>query len=381
LEGNRLRVAWLFEYPTLHGGERSLLATLPVLRREQIEPSALAPPDGPLANELARSGVPLVPFDVAERGRRLSRDVLRASLLEQLTALRPAVLHANSLSMGRLSGPVARDAGVPSIAHLRDIVGLSAGAVADLNCHTRLLAVSQATREFHVRQGVAADRAHVCYNGVDLDVFRPRPPTGWLHRGLGLPNDALLVATIGQLVMRKGHDVLVRAAARIKDRLPAVHWLIIGERHSQKPEALAYEASLHAAVAEAGLTRRFHFLGTLGNVADVLPELDLLLHPAQQEPLGRVLLEAAAAGVPIVATDVGGTREIFPNPTIARLVGPNDDEALAAAMVELIECPLAREKLSLAARRRMEEQFDISQAAEALVQHYRAAASSCEVAI
>jgi glycosyltransferase involved in cell wall biosynthesis len=373
-----LRVVWLFEYPTLHGGERSLLATLPLLRPEGIEPMAIAPAEGALANELARSGVPLASFDVSEDGRRLPRDVLRASLLAQLMALRPTLLHANSLSMGRLSGPVAHATGLPSIAHLRDIVGLSATAVVDLNFHTRLLAVSQATREFHIRQGVAPDRMHVCYNGVDLELFRPRPPTGWLHRQLGLPDDAVLVATIGQLILRKGHDVLVHAAARVKDRLPNVHWLVIGERHSQKAEAIAYEASLHAEIAAAGLARRFHSLGTLENVEVVLSEITLLVHPARQEPLGRVLLEAAAAGVPIIATDVGGTPEIFPNPTMARLVGANNDEALAAAMIELIESPIAREKLSLAARRRMEQRFDIRQAAEALVQHYGAVASGSE---
>ncbi|HWB09741.1 MAG TPA: glycosyltransferase [Pirellulales bacterium] len=373
-----MRVAWLFEYPTLHGGERSLLATLPGLRQERIEPVALAPREGPLANELTRSGVPLVPLHVTEHGRRPPRDVLRASLLAQLATLRPALLHANSLSMGRLSGPVALRAGMPSIAHLRDIVGLSAAAVADLSCHARLLAVSQATREFHLRQGVAADRTYVCHNGVDLDLFGPRPPTCWLHGRLGLPNDAVLVATIGQLVMRKGHDVLVRAAARIKDCLPNVHWLVIGERHSQKAEAVAYEAALHVAVASAGLARRFHFLGSLESVADVLPELALLVHPARQEPLGRVLLEAAAAGVPTVASNVGGTREIFPDPAMARLVEADDDEALAAAVADLITSPEEREKMSLAARRRIEGHFDVRRAAEALVGHYRAIASKTE---
>jgi glycosyltransferase involved in cell wall biosynthesis len=367
-----MRVAWLFEYPTLHGGERSLLATLPILRGEKIEPIALAPCEGPLVAELTRNHVELFPFDVFDGRLRQPRDVLRAALLARLNAVQPDLLHANSLSMGRLSGPVAHQAGIPSIAHLRDIVGLSAAAVADLNCHARLLAVSQATREFDVRQGVAADRTHVCCNGVDLDTFRPRPATDWLHRRLGLPTDTMLAATIGQLIMRKGHDVLVRAAARIKDRFSELHWLIIGERHSQKAEAIAYETGLHAAIAAAGLGARFHFLGTIDNVADVLSELTMLVHPARQEPLGRVLLEAAAAGVPCIATAVGGTREIFPDPTMSRLVPPDDDQALANAIVELAESPSMREQLSLAARRRIEQQFDIQQSASALIEHYRA---------
>jgi glycosyltransferase involved in cell wall biosynthesis len=367
-----MRVAWLFEYPTLHGGERSLLATLPVLRKAKIEPVALAPPQGLLAEELARHRIRLVPFNIVDGGHRLPRDALREELAARLRELRPTLLHANSLSMGRLSGPVTQTTGLPSIAHLRDIIGLSAAAIADLNCHTRLLAVSHATRDFHALQGIDGDRTCVCYNGVDLELFRPRPPTGRLHRRLGLSNDVMLVGTIGQIIMRKGHDVLIRAAGRVKDRLPQLHWLIVGERHSQKAEAIDYQTGLHAAIETAGLRNRFHFLGTLDNVAEVLPELMLVVHPARQEPLGRVLLEAAASAVPCIATEVGGTREIFPEASMARLIPPNDDAALAAALDDLVSSPIERSQMAQAARRRAEEQLDIDQAARSLVEHYRA---------
>lgn len=369
-----MRVAWLFEYPTLHGGERSLLASLGVLRREGIEPVALAPSKGPLADHLAQQGVAHWPFDIVRGGRRAPIDDLRQTLLSQLDAIDAALLHANSLSMGRLAGPVAQAANRPSIAHLRDIIGLSAAAAADLNCHTRLLAVSRATRDFHLRQGVDEDRTHVCCNGVDLELLRPRAATGWLRRRLGLPDDAVLAATIGQLVMRKGHDVLVRAAALLQHRLPRLHWLMIGERHSQKPEAIAYEASIHAQISAAGLPGRFHFLGTLENVAPVLPELTLLVHPARQEPLGRVLLEAAAAGVPCVATDVGGTCEIFPDAGMARLVPANNEQALAAAIAELLLSPAERATMARAARRRIERHFGIERASRELIGHYHAVA-------
>ena len=64
---------------------------------------------------------------------------------------------------------------------------MSRQAIADLNCHSRLLAVSEATRQFHVAQGLAGEKTFVLYNGIDLEQFRPRPPTGYLHRQLGLP--------------------------------------------------------------------------------------------------------------------------------------------------------------------------------------------------
>jgi glycosyltransferase involved in cell wall biosynthesis len=366
-----LRVVWLLEYPTLNGGERSLLATLPALRNQGIEPLALAPATGPLALELARYGIEHVPFDTFDSAKqKRSRDVLRQTLSDRLASLRPALLHANSISMGRLSGPVARTSNLPSIAHLRDLVGLSQAAVADLNCHSRLLAVSHATREFHVQQGVDAARTLVCYNGVDLTRFRPHSPTGWLHRRLGIPEDALLAAAIGQVIYRKGQDVVIRAAAHLRERLPHLHWLIIGERYSQKPEAAQHEEALHDEVKRTRMTHRIHFLGTVDGVERVLPELTLLVHAARQEPLGRVLLEAAAAGVPCVASDVGGTREIFLDSTHARLIPANDPEALAGAVTALIEDPAERQRLAAAAHRRIAALFGAHAAGRSLAEHY-----------
>ena len=123
----------LCEYPTLNGGERSMLATLDGLRAGGFAPVVMAPPAGPLSDELARRGVELLPFCCrTDRGERMPLGRLREELAAVLRRRRPALLHANSLAMGRLSGPVAAELQLPSIAHLRDIVGLSAQAVADL---------------------------------------------------------------------------------------------------------------------------------------------------------------------------------------------------------------------------------------------------------
>lgn len=368
-----IRVAWLFEYPTLHGGERSLLATLPYLRAAGIDVFALAPPAGPLADRLVAEGVPLIAFEtVDEAGARRSQSQLRERLAEALAASSVDLLHANSLAMGRLSGPVAEASNLPSLSHLRDILRLSAAAVADLNRHRRLLAVSQATRDFHAAQGLAAEKLQVLYNGVDLEQFRPRRASGWLHEQLKLPREAMLIGSIGQLVLRKGHDVLARAAASLADSLPHVHWIIAGSRHSQKDEAIGHEAAVRETFVAAGLADRVHFLGTVKNVAELLPELALLVHPSRQEPLGRVLLEAAASGVACIATEAGGTGEIFP-PALgaARLAPAGDWQALAGAIAELAADPQARAQLGLAARRQAELHFDIRQAAAGLVEHYR----------
>ena len=133
------RLLILCEYTTLHGGEHSMLSTLGGVRNAGFEIGVAAPHEGPLVDELQSRGAEHVPFRFRDgRGRRLPREQLRKQLGAVLAGRRPDLVHANSLSMGRLAGPVLRDARLPGIAHLRDILTLSAQAVADLNCHARL---------------------------------------------------------------------------------------------------------------------------------------------------------------------------------------------------------------------------------------------------
>lgn len=366
------RLALVFEYATLSGGERSILATLGDVGEAGFDLAAIGPPTGPLAEALSHRGVELLPLVTVDAdGSRSSQKQIREEIGRSLGKLRPDLVHANSLSMGRLSGPVVAEMGLASIAHLRDILRLSRQAINDLNCHRRLLAVSRATRDFHVAAGLSARKTHLLHNGVDLDRFRPRPATGYLHRELGLPAEARLLGTIGQIGLRKGQDVLLEAANLLADDFPEVHYLVVGERWSAKEESRQYEARLHEA-ATRSLAGRLHLLGYRDDVDRLLNELTLLIHPARQEPLGRVLLEAAASGIAVVATDVGGTAEIFPySSQTARLVLPDNADDLAAALGELLDDSNRRESLGRAARRRAEEAFGTDKAAAGLIEHYR----------
>jgi glycosyltransferase involved in cell wall biosynthesis len=365
-------VLLLLEYAALNGGERSLLAVLEDLQQSGYRMSAAAPPSGPLADELQARGVEVIPFDVcAPGGQRFSQTALRERLREIIVSYRPELVHANSLAMGRLSGPVVSDLGVYSVAPLRDMMSLTAAALRDLCCHTRLLAVSHATRSWYVERGVDPARIHVLYNGVDLDTFRPRPTTGYLHRELGLADDAKLIGSIGQISLRKGFDTVVASARLLAASHPRVHWLIVGERHAQKDETRQFEEALRQASASPPLAGRLHLLGRRDDVPRLLNELAVLVHPARQEPLGRVLLEAAASGVPVVATDVGGTAEIFPpDSQAAVLVPPDNAEAMARAMGLLLDNAVLEETLATGARRRAESMFDARQSAASLARHY-----------
>lgn len=367
------RIAWLFEFAELNGAERSLMATLAGIRREGFTPVALAPTEGPLPQLLHAQNVEHVPFDVRDaEGRRKGTSELQKELVSRLRGLDVALLHANSLSMGRLSGPIVARLHVPSIAHMRDIYRLSRQAVNDMNLHTRLLAVSEAVRAFHIDQGVDEAKARVIYNGVDLKAFRPREASGYLHKKLELPANSLLFAAIGQIGLRKAQDVLLHAFARLAIQHPEAHLLIVGERHSQKDEAVQFAEDLEVRARQPDLHGRVHFMGHCNDVASLLPELRGLIHAARQEPLGRVLLEAAACGVPVVTTNVGGTREIFPLEEYGGLLVEADDvAALAFAWERLFDDPVLHKRLADGARRRACEQFPLEKCVENLVMQYK----------
>jgi glycosyltransferase involved in cell wall biosynthesis len=368
------RLLILCEYPTLLGGERSMLATLPAVAAEGFDVLVAAPPDGALADQLSCRGIPHLKWRTHdEHSQRFPLSQLRADLATLSRQTKPDLIHANSLSTSRISGPVAVECGVRSIGHLRDIQKLPAQAVEDINAHCRLLAVSRATRDFHVAQGLAAPKCFVVNNGVDLAEFQPRPSTGYLHRELNLPGNARLCAVIGQLGLRKGTDVALSAALQIADQFKNLHWLIAGERTSTKAESREFEDLVRSIAADEPLAGRVHFLGTRTDVPALLAECDLLVHAARQEPLGRVLLEAAASGLAIIATDVGGTREIFPTGAIAAILVPTDNRsALADAVRSLLSDDFRRQQLGAAARQRAETAFNVRDAAPRLIEQYRA---------
>ncbi len=364
-----MHVTFLCEFGSLNGGEQSLLAVLPFLQSAGLRLMAIAPPQGPLAEAFRGLGVELVPWFDPERENfaTFSLAEKRERLAGLLAKRRCDLLHANSLSMGRLSGPVLAELEIPGISHIRDIIRLSRQAVCDLNRHSRLLAVSEATRAYHLAQGIDADRCRTLYNGVDLAKFAPKPPSGFLHRELGIPPARPLLGTIGQIGPRKGQDILLEALGPVLESLDP-HLLVIGSRFSEKEESLEFERRLREKAAEPPFRGRVHFLGVRSDVPELLTELTLLVHPARQEPLGRVLLEASACGCPILASNVGGTAEILPNREM--LFPPNDPGALRGKLSAILQDASLRKTWANESRKKAERLFSVEQSAQKLLREY-----------
>ena len=356
----RPKILLFFEYATLNGGELSLLAMLEALGQTEFEFVAAAPPSGMLPERLEQCGVQVLPLTLRDtQGQKQPIDQINSHLLELVARVSPDLVHSNSLSMGRMIGRIASQFPVPCTSHLRDIIRLSKTAVSDLNRNAGLIAVSNATKQFHVRQGMLSDKLHVIYNGVNTELFRPTRTTGILRQELGLSGSAVLCANIGQICLRKGQTLLAQAAVCLAEEFPEANYLFIGQRHSQKAESVAHENAIGLIFREAGIEERLFSLGFRQDIPVILNEVDLVVHTAHQEPLGRVLLEAASCGQAIVATEVGGTAEILADQVSAVLVRPDDLEALTAAIRRMLTDREFRIRLGRQARMLAIEKFSL----------------------
>jgi glycosyltransferase involved in cell wall biosynthesis len=192
-----------------------------------------------------------------------------------------------------------------------------------------------------VSMGVADPRkAVVVLNGVPV-ADRPGDRDQARDR-LGIPRDALLLGCVGRLVELKNHAMLIDALPGLLAAHPALQAVIVGDGPLQ--------AALQARIDALGLGVRVRLTGARDDVHALLPALDVFVLPSRTEGLSIALLEACAAGLAVVATDVGGNGEIIADGRTGRLVPSDDVPALQAALDALLQDPAGRSRLGAAAR-------------------------------
>ncbi len=370
------RVLVFCEYGTINGGENSLFALLPQLQNHGWEFTFALPCPSPFSQRLQSIGVHVEPLELFVRRERKPLAEIRGELAKIIARVDHDLVHANSLNMSRMLGGVAAEfPKLPMIGHLRDIIKLNRTALSDLNQLDRIIAVSNATADFHVRAGLDRNRVHVLYNGVDLELFQPREKNYGLHDQLGVEYDSTIALSIGQIGLRKGWDTLLLAAEKLPLKSLNLHFVIAGERHSEKRESIEFEKRLHEQAKNKSLDGHVHFVGRLKDIHRAMNSADFLVHTARQEPLGRVLLESAAAGLPVIATNVGGTSEIFVEPdreqeSLASLVEKDCVDQLAGAISNMVTCGGKRNQIGQRLRSMAVRRFDARIAAFQLHQLY-----------
>jgi glycosyltransferase involved in cell wall biosynthesis len=365
----------------MSGAEFSLLSLMRGLDRTQFQSLLLLPGEGLFAECARKAGIELqivpsmVRFGEAFRLRVLPRVAICVwQIMKIIRCRRIRIVHVNSPRAAYIGALAGRLAGAFTLTHVRDIEqspfasrtkSRLLGFLSD-----RIVAVSRATAHAILTVNPALrGKVEVIYNGIDRKEMAVRPAAE--TRGcLGISSAAPLIGCAGILHPAKGQDILIRAAARIQVEFPEFRALLIGQVFHASDAG--YEIKLKKLVAELGIKDNIIFTGFRNDVFDLIQAMDVFVHPAVfQDPLPRILLEAAACGRPIVATNTGGIPEIIQDGISGLLVEPGNADALADAVLALLRHPDKAKRLGQAAMKRIEQVFSLRGHISALTVIYR----------
>ncbi|MCU0887787.1 MAG: glycosyltransferase [Rubritepida sp.] len=344
-----LRVLVMHEGATwLRGTEFVLLDILRHLDREAFAPLVWC--SGEVMEEAVRAlGYPVHRSPFAAylnypgswahfRTRYLASQVLEARRL--IHAHGAQVLHGNSSGLAQTLAPAAALTGRPLMIHVHNHHPRRARFVFLVHQADLLAGVADALVRPHAADGMPPERLRTIRNGIDPARLAWSGPR-WRDR-LGIPAEAPLVGTLGSLIHRKGHDVLVEALRRLG-----------GPAHAMIGGSGPDEAAIRAAVAAAGLEGRVHFAGQVDDPGAFYAGCDVFALASREEGMPLVLAEAGYAGVPAVASDVGGVAELVRDGETGRVVPPEDPAALAEALGALLADAPARARMGEAAAARV----------------------------
>lgn len=222
-----------------------------------------------------------------------------------------------------------------------------------------VLANAEAVRERLVADGYEPRRIDVIRNGIVFDSFDRRADRPRMREQLGLPPAAPVVAVLSRLSKAKGIDYFLEAAALVARRHPAARFLIVGDCSADAAGA-SYRVSLEKSVERLGLGGRVVFTGFRCDVPALLSVVDVSVLPSLSEGLSNVVIESMAAGVPVVATAVGGNPELVADAGTGFLVPARDAAGLARAVDRLLSDPQMAARFGEAGRRRAEERFSLA---------------------
>jgi len=340
------------------GGQRQVWLLARELARLGVDQLVLTGRDTELARRLAESRVPV-------RGVSWSAGLdprVLPPLISEIRSRRPLV-HAHDAHALRLAGAGAALAGAPLIATRR--VAFPLRKPGFWGRAARVIAISGAVRDGLIDAGVLPERITVIPDAVELS-----PPDSGVdvRRTLRLPPASRAAVALGALTPEKGHSTLVQAASLLVRDLPDLHWAIVGEGPQRR--------SLERQIGDLGLGGRVHLLGELPDPHVVLTGADVFVLSSLSEGLGSAILAAMAAGVPVVATAVGGVTELVAQ-TRGLTVPAGDAPALAEAVRRMLSDGELRVRL-IQAGRETARKFDVGGMAERVLEVYRSVAHSLD---
>jgi len=382
----KTRVLYVDHATAVGGGERSLLELTAALDRDRYETVfALAGP-GPFADILAARGEQVSFYNASRALLTLTRGCVapwsaaawrRAgdlattvrNLRRLVAAAAPDIIHTNSQKAHVCGALASVGTSTPFLVHMRDILTPRfARGVVDLLAATRatrVLAISQAVAR---RFAWARRKVTVVYNAVAEPEATSPAAVRLLRAAWELPAGVRVAGCVGQVAPWKGQHIFVEMARRLAPDVPNLYFVIVG---GPIYGATAYYDTLRARVVAAGLEDRFRWVGQHPDAAPLIAALDALVHvPVEEEPFGRVVVEAMARGVPVVAAATGALPELVTAGEEGLLCRPDDADDAAASLHTLLTDRAVAAAMGQRGRATFQRRFRVKRLAEEVAAVY-----------
>lgn len=347
----RARIAYVEHHGDIvGGGQFSLLVLMRHLRR--FEAVCWCGFEGSMSAAVRAADTPLSILSMpALSPRRVF--AIGAALWHLARAVRQQridLLHANGSRSMFYAGLVGFFTGVPVVWHVR--IALTDGYWDRLLAlwARRIIAISAAVRERFIQS--AHGKVQIIHNGVEVDSFANADASYWREQW----GEGPIVGMVAQLIPWKRQGDFIDAMAQVARKWPAVRFVLVGD----EPESGGnYAEQLRARAAALGMADKLIFAGFCRDIAPVFAALDIAVLCSQDEPFGRVLIEAMAAGKPVVATRGGGVPEIVVEGETGFMVAVADVDALARAVEKLLADPPMARVMGRAGQERARAHFSV----------------------
>ncbi|OZI47077.1 glycosyltransferase family 4 protein [Bordetella genomosp. 4] len=245
-----------------------------------------------------------------------------------------------------IAGTAGRLAGTPLIVRTRHLASKVGSMLSYTWLPHRVTTVSEYVRRYLISRGVPAEHTATLYSPV---VLPPPVEHSTLRGELGLAEDDIVVGCVAVMRAAKGHKSLIDAMRPLMATRPKLHMVFVGSGSPTFENTQRY-------IQELGLQDRIHLMGTRRDVPNLLAGFDLFALATEQEASGTVYVEAEAAGLPVIGTDVGGVSEMMRDGVTGILVPVHDHAALQSALERLIDNPELRRQMGEAGRRMVWEE-------------------------
>jgi len=354
-------------YDSFYGGQRSMATLIQNLPEEKFNPVVVTTNEGELSRELTKKGVEVEIVPINPLLNKFGGVLFDYSLTKKIKAAHELlkynlkisnwlkknnidIVYVNEFRSLLYCGLAARIRGLPLLRYIRGTGGKidqltgKMKSVLDfigLRVPTKIITISDGVRRMYSENQLEkhSEKFTTLYTGFDFedlnyDKGQRKKDKEEVHSDYNIPESAKVIGLVGSICHRKGHDLLVEAAPKIIEREENAHFLLVGGSPAGQE---GFKEEIKEKTENKDLSSRFHWTGYQDDIKKFYNGIDLLVLPSRGEGLPRTVIEGLAMGLPVVATDAGGTKEIITEREHGKVIEKENTEQLAEAVTECLK--------------------------------------------